>query len=161
MLKVWIIGGVALIALELIIPGAVLAPLGMGALVVALLVWLGVLEQWIPALTTWFIVSLGLIVVVRLIVNRLMPGDEEWSPTDEDVELFDQVVEVVETIEKGKQGRIQLRGSSWPATCYEDTLPAGSRAKIFYRDGLTWVVTPALEHTLDSAPPPARGDAGA
>lgn len=160
MLKFWLIGGIVMIALEIIIPGGILAPLGLGALLVALLIWLGAVDHWIAALTIWFISSLIFVIVVRFAFQRLMPGDEEWSSPDEDADAFDKEVEISETIEKGKTGRILFRGSSWPATCYDSTLKPGDRAKIFYRDGLTWVVTPISKKTAPTASTETRENAG-
>ncbi len=152
MLKFWLFGGVALVGLELIVPGGVLAPLGLGALLIALLVWLGVIDHWIPAFTLWFIASLGFILLVRFAMNRILPGEEDRAPTDEDAAAFDRIVQVTETITKDGIGRIEFQGSSWSARCYETTLRAGEKAKLFYRDGLTWVVTPVGDDL--SAPPP-------
>jgi inner membrane protein len=156
MLKFWLFGGLLLVGLEVIVPGGVLAPLGLGALLIALLVWLGVLDQWIPAFTAWFIASLGFILVFRFAMGRIMPGEEEHSPTDEDAAAFDRIVDVTESIAKGGLGRIEFQGSSWPARCYETALPAGAKAKLFYRDGLTWVVTPAGDDPSDPAPTPGE-----
>ena len=160
MLQFWLIAGLVMVALEIIVPGGILAPLGLGALLVALLIWIGTVDHWIPALTVWFICSLILILVVRFAFQRLMPGDEEWSSPDEDADAFDKEVEISETIEKGRTGRILFRGSSWPATCYDRTLNPGDRAKIFYRDGLKWVVTPISEESAPAASTETRENAG-
>ena len=147
MLTYWIVGGIVLTLLEIIIPGMVLVFLGVGALIVAGLIWLGIVDGWIPALTTWFVVSLALLLVLRGLFQRMMPGHETWSSTDEDVNAFGQVVEVAETINKGEQGRIRFRGTTWPATCYEHTLEAGSQAMLVYRENVVWTV-----EALDDAP---------
>lgn len=153
MLETFLIGGVVLIVLEMVLPGGVVAPLGLAGLVVAALVWLGVADGWLAALTVWFVLSLVLVMVGRMVFQRFMPGEEERGSTDEDAELFDQVVDVVETIEKGREGRVSLRESSWRAICYETTLQAGAKARIFYRDGLRLVVTPVTDDPLNSAGP--------
>jgi len=146
-LTYWIVGGIVLTLLEIIIPGMVLVFLGIGALIVAGLIWLGIVDGWIPALTTWFVVSLALLLVVRGLFQRMMPGDETWRSTNEDIDAFGQVVKVAETINKGEQGRIRFRGTTWPATCYEQTLEAGSQATLVYRENVVWIV-----EALDDAP---------
>ena len=144
MLTIWIIAGIVLIILELVVPGMVLVFLGAGALAVALLIWLGAIETWVSALTVWFISSLALLAGLRSFFYRLMPGEaEEGASTDEDVDAFGAVVEVVETIAPDAPGRIRYRGTTWQAANHAETLEAGSKAKIVYRDNLTWIVEPA------------------
>ena len=79
----WLIGGIVLIILELVVPGAILMFLGGGALVVALLLWTGVLGHWMGAFTTWFVVSLALIIVFRSMVQRFSGGKSARESTDE------------------------------------------------------------------------------
>jgi membrane protein implicated in regulation of membrane protease activity len=145
-LTYWVVGGIALMLLEVIVPGMVLVFLGAAALIVAVSIWFGILAGWIPALTAWFVLSLGLLIVLRSLFQRLMPGDEGWSSTDEDADAYGQVVDVAETIPKGAKGRIYFRGTTWPATCYDHTVQAGSQAKLVYRDNVVWIVE-ALDHT--------------
>ncbi|MHC4944213.1 MAG: NfeD family protein [Planctomycetota bacterium] len=142
MLITWIITGAVLILAELIVPGLVLVFLGAGAFVVALLVWLGVIETWVIALITWFIASLLLLLVLRTLFQRLMPGEARKQSTDEDLDAYGEEVDVVETITPEKVGRISYRGTTWQAACYEITIEAGSKARIVYRENLIWVVEP-------------------
>lgn len=142
MLTTWIVVSAVLILLELVVPGMVLMFLGAGALVVALLVWLGLVQSWISSITIWFIVSLLLLVLLRGCVQRLLPGEKETQSTDEDLDAFGKEVDVLETITPDTAGRISYRGATWQAACYEHTLATGSRARIVYRDELVWVVEP-------------------
>ena len=142
MLTYWVVGGVILLLAEIVVPGMVLGFLGAAALMVAGLLWLGVIEGPVAALTTWFIGSIVLLVALRGMFQRLMPGDVEVQSTDEDLDAYGSVVEVAETIPKGETGRIRFHGSTWTAICYERTLEAGSRARLVTRDGIGWVVEP-------------------
>ena len=151
MLTYWIVGGIALLVAEIVVPGMVLGFLGAAALLVAALLWLGVIDGLVAALTTWFIGSIVMLVALRGLFQRLMPGDQEVHSTDEDLDAFGTVVEVAETIPKGDQGRIRFRGTTWAATCYERTLEAGSRARLVTRDGIAWVVEPMEEGPEDLA----------
>lgn len=151
MVQAWFIGGVLLIVLELIVPGGVLAPLGAAALIVGGLEWAGIVGDWVTALTLWFILSIVLIIVFRVAFRRLLPGDESRGRDDEDADAYDTVVEVTETIERGGEGRIAFRGSTWPAVCHERTLKAGEKATLFYRDGVRWVVSPESKTMVERA----------
>ncbi len=149
MLTYWIVGGIVLLAAEIVVPGMVLGFLGAAALLVAGVRWLGVIEGLVAALTTWFIGSIVMLVALRGLFQRLMPGDQAIQSTDEDLDAFGTVVEVAETIPKGEQGRIRFRGTTWVATCYARTLEPGSRAKLVTRDGIAWVVEPLEERPED------------
>jgi membrane protein implicated in regulation of membrane protease activity len=143
MLTTWIVAGAVLIVLELIVPGMVLVFLGAGALLVALLVWLGPVQTWVASITTWFIASLVLLLVLRGVFQRFMSGDAETQSTDEDFDAYGEVVDVVEAIGPDRAGRIRYRGTTWQAACYDSTLEAGTKAQIVYRDNLIWIVEPA------------------
>lgn len=143
MLTAWLVAGVAFLLLELVVPGAVLVFLGAGALVVALLVWLGLLTTWVSAITAWFIGSLALLLGLRGLVLRLLPGESETQSTDEELDAYGEVVEVIEAVGPDPGGRIRFRGTTWDALCLEQTIPAGSKARIVLRQDLAWIVDPA------------------
>ena len=143
MLTTWIVVGAGLIVLELIVPGAVLVFLGAGALLVALFIWLGLIQTWVTSITAWFISSLVLLLVLRNFFQRFVSGDVEKQSTDEDIDAYGDVVEVVETIGPDREGRIRYRGTTWQATSYDYTLEAGTKAQIVYRESLVWIVEPA------------------
>jgi membrane protein implicated in regulation of membrane protease activity len=139
----WLIGGIVLIILELVVPGAILMFLGGGALVVALLLWTGVLGHWMGAFTTWFVVSLALIIVFRSMVQRFSGGKSARESTDEDADAAGTVVTVTETIRPGAEGRIRYRGTTWPAICHDRVLEVDAKARLVHRENLAWVVAPS------------------
>lgn len=143
MLTTWIVAGAVLIVLELIVPGMVLVFLGVGALLVAFLVWLGLVQTWVASITIWFIASLVLLLVLRGFFQRFMSGEAETQSTDEDFDAYGEVVDVVEAIGPKKEGRIRYRGTTWQAACYDNTLEAGTKAQIVCRENLLWIVEPA------------------
>ncbi len=120
----------------------VLVFLGAGALLVALLVWLGLVQTWVASITTWFIASLVLLLVLRGFLQRFISGDAETQSTDEEFDIYGKVVDVVEAIGPDKEGRIRYRGTTWQAACYDNTLEAGTKAQIVCRENLIWVVQP-------------------
>ena len=119
----WLISGIALIVLELVVPGAILMFLG--------------------AFTTWFVVSLALIIVFRSMVQRFSGGTSDRESTNEDLDAAGTVVTVTETISPQDQGRIRYRGTTWPAICDDHVLEIDAEAKLVRRENLAWVVEPS------------------
>lgn len=136
----WFIFGVVLMLAETVIPGMVLVFLGLGATFVAGICWLGWVDDWLTAGTSWFISSLVFIVVLRGFFQKFFEGESNVQETDEDVDALGVLVEVVERITPEKPGRISFRNTTWEASCADATLEAGAQAKILYRDNLKWVV---------------------
>jgi inner membrane protein len=151
MLTTWVIAGGVLVLLELFLPGMVLGFLGASALLVAAFTWLGWLDTWVASLTTWFVVSLILLISLRGFFQRLIGGDVEQHSTDEELDAFGVVVDVVETITPEQQGRIHYRGATWQASCLDQTIEAGGKATLVCRDNLVWVVEPARPSADDPA----------
>jgi len=138
----WLIGGVVLMLLEFILPGGIVFFLGLGATLVSLLLYTGVIEGWIQAFTAWFIGSLLLIFGLRGLVQRVIPAHVERGSTDEDLDAYGQEAEVVERLPAGGEGRIHFRGSGWAARNYhtDRELEVGCKVRIVFRDNLLWTV---------------------
>ena len=137
----WLILGGVLIVSELVVPGLVVVFLGVAALLVAGALHLGFIEHWIGSFTTWFVASLGLIVALRGAVQRLFPPEVVRREIDEDTEAFGCEVEVVEAVGPDRSdGRIRFRDATWSARSLKTFLPAGSRARLVFRENLIWVV---------------------
>ena len=56
----WLIAGIAMMLLELVIPGGIVVFLGLSAVLVSLLLFTGIIDGWAQAFTVWFIGSLAL-----------------------------------------------------------------------------------------------------
>lgn len=94
----------------------------------------------------WFVTSLGLILLMRPLLRRYGGGDSFFKLADEDFEAMDQIVDVIEPISaEDNSGRIRFQGISWQARTIEGSLPRGSKARIKYRDNVTWIVEPLDE----------------
>lgn len=146
----WLIGGVALILAEIVVPGGVVVFLGLSAVIVAMLRAVGLLESLISAFTVWFVVSIALLIGLRGVVNRILPGETSFQSPNEDLAALGTVVEVVETVNKSDaNGRIHYSGTSWPATSLSGTIPKGSMATMAFRENLVWFVEPAGELIAD------------
>lgn len=148
---IWLAVGTVLLLLELAVPGAVLGFLGLSAFVVAGLVYIDALDGVIATLTAWFIVSLACLIGLRGLVLRYLPQQIDRGSTDEDLDAFEKIVEVSETIPAEGEGRIYFRGSSWPARNFHKNrdLAKGTRVKLLIRDNLIWEV-----EAVDAQTPP-------
>lgn len=139
-------GGLLLMILEVFMPSGVVFFLGLAGLFTALLRFIGLLHASGFSVIVWLILSVGLTVVFRPFLNKFWGGQSFFKLADEDYEAMDQIVEVVEPVnELDNNGRIRFRGSSWQARAAEGSISAGTKAKIKYRDNLTWVVEPLDE----------------
>lgn len=137
----WIVLGFALIVLELFIPGLVVIFLGAGALIVAFLQWIGLLESWPASISAWIGSSVLFLVFLRGLCKKFLPGEVSKGNVDEDDEAFGAVVDVMDTVRSDNaEGRIKFRGTTWSAKCIEGKIKAGEKAKIVYRDNMTWIV---------------------
>ena len=139
----WLLAGILLVVSELFLPGLVAVFLGLGAMLVALLRWLGLIDSLAYSFTAWFVSSLALLVVARSALQRLMPSETSFTPLEEDVDLFGAVAEVVETVSPDhKDGRISFQGTTWPATSDSAEIQPGAKVTILYRENLGWRVQP-------------------
>lgn len=139
---IWFIGGILLMLLEFLVPGGIIFFLGLGATLVSLLLYTGIIDGWLQAFTTWFIGSLALLFGLRGVVQKIIPAQSEKGKTDEDLDAYNQPADVYERIPAGGEGRITFRGSTWAARNHhkDRDLEAGTKVRVVYRDNLVWVV---------------------
>ena len=138
---IWIVTGSVAVLGELLIPGGVIAFLGVAGILVGLGRYFGLLEGWMTQFTAWFVISLFLLIALRGLFMRLMPGSLSFGTIDEDAAALGMEVEVVETVHPDNaNGRIRHQGTTWAATSMEGTIPAGAKARIAYRDSTTWII---------------------
>lgn len=143
---VWLIAGIALIATELFIPGLVVFFLGLAAMIVAGLRWIGLLTGILDSFTAWFVTSIVLLLGVRQLVLRWLPSERSFQTTNEDIEAIGTVVDVVHEVSSSDQsGRIWFGGTSWPAVSRQGVIPMGQKARLVLRDNLVWIVEPVTE----------------
>jgi inner membrane protein len=139
---IWFIAGVVLMVLELIVPGGIVFFLGMGAMFIALLIFTGVIDGWMQALTAWFVVSLLFIFGLRNFAQKIIPAHVERGNTDEDADAYDQTAVVVERIPANGEGRINYKGTTWQAKNYKEDadLEPGTVVRLIFRDNILWLV---------------------
>lgn len=149
----WLIAGVGLMVSEFFLPGVVAVFLGAAAVVVAGLRWLGLLESLPACLIAWACVSVAFIIVLRKSLVARFPAESFRGDASQELKSYGTVVEVLETVrDDDNSGRVRFQGTSWPATSTGGTLAVGSRARLVYRDNLSWVVAPVEEEEV----PPSR-----
>lgn len=142
-------GGVLLMLLEAVVPGGVAGFLGLGGLVVAGLRAVGLLLNPWTAFLTWIFLSVGMTIALRPLAMRFVRGETSLDLTNEDAEAMGQTVQVVKEVGEDTTGRIRYRGAEWDARTVEGRLPEGAKAKLLYRDNLTWIVEAADDSDLD------------
>ena len=143
---IWLTIGIILILLEIVIPGGIVILIGSACLIVAGALALGLIEGLIQSLTLWFISSMVLMLSFRQFTQRLVGGDSHVDNTDEEIELYNQIATVKETIGPGeKQGRIHFLGSDWPALGDGCEIEVGKQVRIICRDNIAFIVEPLVE----------------
>lgn len=143
---IFFIGGAALMILETLIPGGVSFFLGFSGVLVGALRYFGILMEPGTSILTWLATSIGLILLFRPLLKKYWGGESFFKLADEDFEAMDQIVEVVEPVnDQDNSGRIKFQGISWQARTVEGEIKSGRKAKIKYRDNVTWVVEPLDE----------------
>lgn len=140
---IFLIGGMLLMLLELVAPSGMALILGASGLLVALIRFLGLLDDPVTATMAWLFTSVALTIAIRPFIKRFFAGETSYKFADEDYEAMDQIVDVVEPLnEYNDEGRIRFQGISWQARTLEGEVPAGTQVKIKYRDNTTWIVEP-------------------
>lgn len=140
---IWLITGVSLIGAELVLPGLVSIFMGIAAVLVAGLRFVGLLDSMPASLITWMVLSVVSVLAFRKVAKKWLPSETTDENFDEDRDFLGRVVEVTDEIsEHHKDGRIRFQGTSWTATCTDGVIKKGEKARIIYRDNLVWVVEP-------------------
>ena len=143
---VWLIGGAVLMALELLTPGLIVVFFGVGAVIVGVLYWLGFISSIINSIGVWIVVSFVLVLAFRKLALKFFPSESKYQLVEEDVDAIGTIVEVIETVdEKSLSGRISYNGTSWHALSKKGIIPSGGKARILYRDNISWVVEPCSD----------------
>ncbi|MEQ9366503.1 MAG: hypothetical protein RIF32_19840, partial [Leptospirales bacterium] len=84
----WIIFGLALIGLELAVPGAVIIFFGAGAVLTGLLTMAEILPGLQAQLLTWVLSSLVMVLLFRRKISQWFPALERYDPRPEPQEIL-------------------------------------------------------------------------
>ncbi|PZO17268.1 MAG: hypothetical protein DCF25_11470 [Leptolyngbya foveolarum] len=130
---IWVIVGVALCAMELLIPTAfVESALGVSAFVVALLSF--VVPGWNYQIVLWMVISLLMFwALKRFVPNRTAPALREATEA-----------RTTTAIAPGETGRVIYEGNSWQARCQDNHVSIESNQEVFVveRKGNTLIIIP-------------------
>lgn len=138
--QIWLIFGILMLLLEIFIPGLVIGFFGLGALITALLSWLGVINDITYQAIVFVLSSLLSLLVLRKMLKKVFLGDvyeSEEGIYDDDI---GKIVEIIEDIiPNSTEGKIKFKGSVWKAKS-QNQINKGENAKIINKDNLTiWV----------------------
>jgi membrane protein implicated in regulation of membrane protease activity len=142
----FLIGGIALLASEVVVPSLVAGFFGVAAILTGGLHAIGLVDSLPATLFVWAVTSVALVLPFRPMMQKLAgkaQSHKDRTDVDEDRDSMGEVVEVVEDVsEENDIGRIRFQGTTWQARCTTGTLKAGERAQLVYRQGSLWVVEP-------------------
>ena len=134
---IWVLAGLALLALEVAIPGGiVMLFFGVAALIVGLMVALGVGGPlWFQA-AMFSVVSVVSLLTLRGPILRRIDSTTASSKTIDTLAGKDAVL--LSDIAPGAEGKVELRGTSWTAqNIGSEPLTTGQRCTVERADGLT------------------------
>jgi len=140
---IWLISGVVMMLSEIGVPGFIIGFVGLAAVLVGGLRWIGWLSHLGLSFLLCGVFSVLMIVALRKVAVRLVPSESHRENIDEDIDALDQEVEVVEVCNDHEAtGRIRYQGTTWAAMTLEGEIPAGTKARLLYRDNLAWIIEP-------------------
>jgi len=135
----WFVLGVALAAIEVMVPGTFLLWLGIAAGVVGLIVLLIPGISWELQFALFAILSVGSVFVGRLVMRRFMASEPESKLNRRGEQFIGRVFALAEPIENGR-GSIRVGDSLWRVEG-PDT-PLGRRVRVTASDGTLLNVEP-------------------
>lgn len=132
----WLIGGIALMAAEILSGDFFLLMIGVGALFGAVADW--AFGNTIVAAIVFAVVSIGLVTFARPWLKRRMHG--ELIHTNADALIGRKAVAMSEVDQEG--GQVKLDGDVWSARAFDDkrTISPGASVTIVEISGATAVV---------------------
>lgn len=137
----WIIAGVALMALETLVPGVHFLWFGLSAIVVGLAVFAFGDALTLPwQLVLFAALSVATVFAVRRVANAQGVESEDRDLNQRSAQYFGRVV-VVEDAISGGRGRVRVGDTLWPAAGAD--APKGARVRITGAHGTVFTVEPA------------------
>lgn len=132
----WFFFGLALMLMEMILPGFIVVFFGAGAWIVALLLWVGMPISFSTQLVVFLVSSVILLFAFRKYGKKYFQGKvSKENPVSID-SVTGEKVTVVADIRPGSGGRVEFNGTVWNAESNEE-LPKGTTAEIVERNNLT------------------------
>ena len=139
--SIWLGFGFFLMAIEFLVPGLVMVFVGLGALTVALAMFLGYIDSVLQQFLFFFISSTIYLLSLRFLVLSFVPTNKRKENIDEDEVVIGEIVEIISDIKSYELGRVEHSGSSWQARSEAgQIILKGQQAKIVGRDNITLIV---------------------
>ena len=136
----WFILGVGLFLLELVTPVFVESFFGLGAIVVAVLLWICPETPFWLQLAVFSAASILSLVFLRRYLQNIFRGASSTTAGIDD-EFTGRTATVVSAIAPPVAGRIRLGDAEWSATA-DVPIPENTPVRIVARDNLTFRVEP-------------------
>ena len=135
----WVVGGLALVLLEVASAGFFIIFFGFGALTVGVLARLGFVEaMWIQ----WLAFTILSIIYLLLFRSRLQ-SKVQMPPSGKVDEIVGVLAIAQEPLLPGAVGRVEVRGAAWSARNTSGApLETGQRCRVASMDGLLLTVVP-------------------
>lgn len=138
----WFVAGLVLILMEFAVPGVILVFFGIGAWIVALLVYFDLLTTLTTQLFVYSAASIALILVLRKWVKDKfyghVTGSQDLAHNLDDFSGY-QVVALTDITPGKSGGLVEFKGADWKASS-EEEINKGEAATIVKNDGLTLIV---------------------
>lgn len=138
-ISIWVVIGVALLIAEVLSVSFYSIFFGMGALVTALFIYLGITPDLTSQLLVFGIASMGSLMIFR---NKLL---EVFNKnTKEFKEIIDDFAKVSTSIPAHGEGKVFYRGADWIAYSHANQIiDKDARVKIKKIDGIKLIVEPS------------------
>jgi membrane protein implicated in regulation of membrane protease activity len=142
----WMVLGVALVIVELLMPGIWFLWLGLGALATGLVVLVAEQTTWQYQITIFCALSVASIVIGRLVLRRGKQSEDHPMLNRRAAQYVGQTFVLIERTERGL-GRVKIGDSLWRVQLGSPTadLPAGSGVVVMAVDGATLRVAPVAK----------------
>ncbi len=140
---IWIVLGIGMILAEFVVPGLIVIFFGIGALIVGLLAWWGLLTDTTYQLWLFGLLSGGLLLTLRNRFKAWFQGGSLVADTDTpDDDYVGHYATILEGFENGTSfGKVSYRDAHWNAkTTDNDSLATGDRVLISGRQGSTLII---------------------
>ena len=134
----WCVGGLALLGLEIFIPGSFVMWFGIGALITAAISWFVPTLAWEPQALIFVALSVVSLFVGRRFIRKAAP-ETESTLNRRLAQYVGRVAKVAEPISEGK-GKIQLGDTLWLVRG-PDT-PKGAEVRVTRVEGSDLIVEP-------------------
>lgn len=138
----WLVLGAVLVLSEFFITGIIAIFFGVGAVLVGIATWLGLVSNPPEQILLFAVLSVGALLLTREKVKVWFRGkvSERWDGDQDLLAERGKRVTVSETFRNGV-GKVRLSGVDWTAECEEENLEAGDTAWVTGHRGITLIVS--------------------